>query len=55
LLFLFLLDRKIKDGPVAPEEPHGGDLANTFGEVFRSRSQGRASGELELEEEHVPG
>jgi cytochrome d ubiquinol oxidase subunit I len=54
VLFLFLLDRKIKHGPEAPEEPHGSDLPNTFREVFRSRSQGRASGELELEEEHVP-
>ena len=49
------LDRKIKHGPEAPEEPHVSDLPNTFREVFRSRSQGRASGELELEEEHVPG
>jgi cytochrome d ubiquinol oxidase subunit I len=54
-LFLFLLDRKIKHGPEAPEEPHESDLPNTFREVFRSRSQGRASGELELEEEHVAG
>ena len=41
--------------PEAPEELHESDLPNTFREVFRSRSQGRASGELELEEEHVPG
>src|SRR6266545_511947 len=55
VLFLFLLDRKIKHGPEAPEEPHVSDLPNTFREVFRSRSQGRASGELELEDEHVAG
>jgi cytochrome bd ubiquinol oxidase subunit I len=53
VLFLFLLDRKIKHGPEAPEEAHVSDLPNTFREVFRSRSQGRASGELELEEDHV--
>jgi hypothetical protein len=55
VLFLFLLDRKIKHGPEAPEEPHESELPNTFREVFRSRSQGRASGELELEEDHVAG
>jgi cytochrome d ubiquinol oxidase subunit I len=52
VLFLFLLDRKIKHGPEAPEEGGLSDLPNTFREVFRQRSQARASGKLELED-HV--
>jgi cytochrome bd ubiquinol oxidase subunit I len=50
VLFLFLLDRKIKHGPEAPEEGKPTDLPNTFREVFRQRAQARASGELELED-----
>jgi cytochrome d ubiquinol oxidase subunit I len=49
VLFLFLLNRKIKAGPEAPER-HPADLPDTFREVFRQRAQGRASGELELED-----
>ncbi len=53
VLFLFLLDRKIKHGP-EPAEREGptAPLPNTFRELFRTRAQGRASGELELED-HV--
>ena len=50
VLFLFLLDRKIKHGPEAPEEGKPTDLPNTFREVFRQRAQARASGDLELED-----
>ena len=50
VLFLFLLDRKIKHGPEAVEEGKLADLPNTFREVFRQRAQARASGELELED-----
>ena len=50
VLFLFLLDRKIKHGPEAPEEKGLADLPETFREVFRQRAQGRASGDLELED-----
>jgi cytochrome d ubiquinol oxidase subunit I len=50
VLFLFLLDRRIKHGP-APVEPEGpASLPDTFREVFSRRSQARASGELEVEE-----
>ena len=49
VLFLFLLDRKIKHGPEAPER-HPADLPDTFRELFRQRAQARASGELELED-----
>jgi cytochrome d ubiquinol oxidase subunit I len=51
-LFLFLLDRKIKHGPEAPDEGPTADLPNTFREVFRQRSQARASAEPQLED-HV--
>jgi cytochrome bd ubiquinol oxidase subunit I len=50
VLFLFLLDRKIRHGPEPLEERHPTDLPNTFRELFRQRSQARASGELELED-----
>jgi cytochrome d ubiquinol oxidase subunit I len=50
VLFLFLLDRKIKHGPEAPEAGGLADLPDTFRDVFRSRSQARASGELEMED-----
>jgi cytochrome d ubiquinol oxidase subunit I len=53
-LFLFLLDRKIKHGPEPPEDPGSTPpLPDTFRELFRTRAQARASGELELED-HVP-
>lgn len=50
VLFLFLLDRKIRHGPEAPEAGRLADLPDTFRDVFRSRSQARASGELEIED-----
>jgi cytochrome d ubiquinol oxidase subunit I len=53
VLFLFLLDRKIKHGPEEPE-PAGREAAlpDTFRELFGRKAQARASGELELED-HV--
>ena len=54
VLFLFLLDRRIKGGPEPVEEGPPAPLPDTFRELFGRRSQARASGEARLEEEHVP-
>ncbi len=49
-LFLFLLDRKIREGPPEPpDDDHTESLPDSFGEIFRSqgraRSRASASGE----------
>jgi cytochrome d ubiquinol oxidase subunit I len=46
VVFLWLLDRKIKDGP--PDEPDEDEMAglpDTFGEIFRNRSRASVGGE----------
>ena len=49
VLFLFLLDRKISTAR-GSRAGRLADLPDTFRDVFRSRSQARASGELEIED-----
>lgn len=46
VVFLWLLDRKIKDGPPdAPDEEEMARLPDTFGEIFRNRSRASVGGE----------
>jgi cytochrome d ubiquinol oxidase subunit I len=46
VVFLWLLDRKIKDGPPdEPDEDETAGLPDTFGEIFRNRSRTSVGGE----------